>query len=91
MSMYASSPDIFVPKEMPKNQEDLLRLKKEGYEKGYQIGKNDPALDDPTGRFVEMIVVVRKCMDEIKKSLDVINSSLNAIIISTGDQEVKLP
>lgn len=69
MSMYASSPDIFVPKEMPKNQEDLLRLKKEGYEKGYQIGKNDPALDDPTGRFVEMIVVVRKCMDEIKKSL----------------------
>jgi hypothetical protein len=69
MSMYASSPDIFAPTEKPKNQEDLLRFKKEVYEKSYQIGKNDPALDDPTGRFIEMIVVVRKCMDEIKKSL----------------------
>jgi len=67
----ASSMDItrFSQKQHPKDFEDLKRMKKEGFEMGYEIGKKDPSSLDPTARFIEMVLLTRKCLDEIKRAL----------------------
>lgn len=70
MSFIASSPNLIQFNEKPKNQKDLIRMKKEGFDKDFKIGQSDPYLVDPTGRFIEMITVISRNIDITKKSLE---------------------
>jgi len=71
LTYQASSMDLMKlsQKQKPKDFEDLKRMKKEGFEMGYEIGKKDPLSLDPTARFAEMLLLTKKCLDEIKRAL----------------------
>lgn len=71
LAYQASSTDImkFSQRHMPKDFEDLKRMKKNTFEKGFKNGKKDPLYSNPTARFIEMVLLTRKCLDEIKRAL----------------------
>jgi len=83
MALHASSPDLFKDflNKNPDNFEDVKKIKKDALEKSMDAGIEGFKLGDPTYRFMEMINVADKCIDEIKKS---IKRSFNPGDISYG-------
>ena len=67
-SLIASSPKILLEGK-PKNQEELRRMKKEDFERGFRDGKFDPLRSSPNGRFLEMALVIGRNTDIMERSL----------------------
>lgn len=53
----------------PKDFDDIIRMDLNRFERGFKIGLEDPSQNSPNDRFVEMLVVAKKCIDEIKRSI----------------------
>lgn len=70
MSIEASSPDFLHIETEPKNYEELKKLKSQMFDIGYSQGRDDPYLNDPTGRFIEMLTVIVRNIDIAKKSFN---------------------
>ncbi len=68
MSLAASSPEYLKKNKKFKNYDELKEEKKQNFDKGYELGKKDFYSIDPTGRFVELLLVIGRNLDIIKKS-----------------------
>lgn len=68
ISLIASSPKLLSERK-PKSQKELKRMKEEDFERGFQDGKFDPNKVNPTGRFIETVLVIVRNIDIVKKSL----------------------
>jgi len=72
LSFQASSIDSRIiedsSRRKPKDSEEFKKHKRERFEIGYKL-RDDPLFENPTNRFIEMILLSIKCMDEIKRAL----------------------
>ncbi len=69
MAMYASSIKTYHPKEEPKTFESLKKLKEQVIKEGIAAASKDPAFNNPTARFIEMIEVAVNSIDKVKKAI----------------------
>ena len=68
MSIEASSPEIIRLSSKPKNYDEIRNSKGEMFDTGYFEAKNDPYMNNPTGRFIELLMVIVRNIDIAKKS-----------------------